>query len=93
MIYKLDYTGSVVSVEIIPSAMKHGLNEDDILYVLKNSIFDETLKTDQNKTLSIGFDGKARLIEIIFHVVSDEYIVVFHAMPCRKNYVERILDK
>ena len=93
MIYKLDYTGSVVNVDIIPSAMKHGLNEDDILYALKHSIFDETLETDPSKTLSIGYDGKARLIEIIFHVISDEYIVVFHAMPCRKNYIERILNK
>ena len=91
MIDKLVLAGFVVDVEILPSATKHGLSEEDILYALRQSIYDETLEADPNKTLSIGYDGKARLMEIIFHVISDEYIVVFHAMPCRKNYIERML--
>ena len=65
-------------------------SNEDIFYTLEQSIHDETLQTDPNKTLSIGFDSKARLLEIIFHVISDEHIVVFHAMPCRKTYIEGI---
>ena len=64
---------------------------DDILCALERSIYDETLETDPNKTLSIGYDEKARLLEVIFHVLSDEHIVVFHSMPCRKYYIERML--
>ncbi|MCL2158466.1 MAG: hypothetical protein FWH48_03570 [Oscillospiraceae bacterium] len=90
MIDKIEFFGSAVDVEILPSAKKHGLSEEDILYALRQSIYDETLESDPNKTLSIGYDGKARLIEIIFHVISDENIVVFHAMPCRRNYIERM---
>ena len=93
MIEKLEFADSVVNVEIISSATKHGLSEEDILYALRQSIYDETLETDPNKTLSIGYDGKARLIEVIFHVLSDVHIVVFHAMPCRKSYIERMLRK
>ena len=91
MIDKLKIAESVVSVEILHSATKHGQSKDDILCALGQSIYDETLETDPNKTLSIGYDGNARLLEVIFHVLSDEHIVVFHSMPCRKHYIERMI--
>jgi hypothetical protein len=91
MIDKLTIAGSEVSVEIIPSATRHGQSKEDILRALEWSIYDETLETDPNKTLSIGYDRNARLLEVVFHVLSDEHIVVFHAMPCRKHYIERML--
>jgi hypothetical protein len=83
--------GSEVNIEILPSATKHGQSKEDILCALERSIYDETLETDPDKTLSIGYDGNARLLEIIFHVLSEEHIVVFHSMPCRKHYIERML--
>ena len=89
---KLAIAGFSVNVEILPSAIKHGLVKADILYALEHSIYDETLETDPNKTLSIGYDLKARLLEVIFHVLSDEKILVFHAMLCRKYYIERMLQ-
>ena len=91
MIDKLSIVGSIVNVEILPSATKHGQSRDDILCALERSIYDETLETDPNKTLSIGYDMSARLLEVIFHVLSDEHIVVFHSMPCRKHYIERMV--
>ena len=91
MFYKLTISGSVVDIEILPSAIKHGQNEEDILCALERSIYDETLESDPNKTLAIGYDNNAGLLEVIFHVVSDEHIVVFHSMPCRKYYAERIV--
>ena len=59
MIDKLEVSGSVVDVEILQSATKHGISEEDILCALRQSIYDETLENDQNKTLSVGYDGKA----------------------------------
>jgi hypothetical protein len=91
LIDELTIEGSKVSVEILPSATKHGQSRDDILCALERSIYDETLETDPNKTLSIGFNRNARLLEVIFHVLSDEHIVVFHAMPCRKHYIDRMV--
>ena len=91
MIDKLTVAGSAVNVEILPSATRHGQSKEDIFCALEQSIYDETLETDPNKTLSIGYDGNARLLEVIFHVLSDKHIVVFHSMPCRKNYIERMV--
>jgi len=87
---KIAFNGSSVSVEILPTATKHGQSKEDILLALERSIYDETLENDPNKTLAIGYDGNAKLLEVIFHVISDEHIVVFHAMPCRKYYIERM---
>ena len=89
---KIIIAGSAVIVEILSSAYKHGQSREDILSALERSIYDETLETDPNKTMSIGYDRNAKLLEIIFHVLSDEHIVVFHAMPCRKHYIERMVD-
>lgn len=80
-----------MNVEILPSATKHGQSREDILYSLERSIYDETLESEPNKTLSIGYDRNARLLEVIFHVLSDEHIVVFHSMLCRKYYLERMM--
>ena len=90
LINKITIDGSTVGVEILPSATKHGQSKDDILYALERCIHDETLSNDPNKTLAIGYDVNARLLEVIFHVITDEHIVVFHAMPCRKKYIERM---
>jgi len=88
---KLIIDGYVVNIEILPSATKHGQTKEDIICALERSIYDETLESEPNKTLSIGYDSNARLLEVIFHVVSDEHIVVFHSMLCRKYYIERMV--
>ena len=90
MIERITLDGSLLNVEILPTATKHGQSKEDILSALEKCIYDETLENDPNKTLAIGYDGNAKLLEVIFHVVSDEYIVVFHSMPCRKYYIERM---
>jgi hypothetical protein len=92
LIDKLVISGSVVNIEILPSATKHGQSRNDILYALERSIYDETLEDEPNKTLAIGYYENANLLEVIFHVVTDEHIVVFHSMPCRKYYIERMIN-
>jgi hypothetical protein len=54
--------------------------------------FDETLETNLNKSLSIGYDSNTKLLEIIFHVINDEHIIVFHAMLYRKYYIKRMMS-
>jgi hypothetical protein len=44
LFYKLTINGSVVNIEILPSATKHGQNKEDILCALEQSIYDETLE-------------------------------------------------
>jgi len=91
LIEKIIIGDSGVNIEILPSAMKHGQSRDDIICALERCIYDETLEDEPNKTLAIGYDRNAKLLEVIFHVVTDEHIVVFHSMPCRKYYIERMM--
>ena len=79
-----------LEIRITPSANKHGVDNDNILYGLEQCIYDEILDNEPNKTLAIGFDKKGELIEIIFSVVSENKIVIFHSMKCRKSFIERI---
>jgi len=41
----------------------------------------------KDKHLLIGFDSNANLIEIIYDVIDDDTVLVFHAMKCRKAYI------
>ena len=77
-------------VIITPSANKHGVSNDNILFGLEQCVYDEVLENEPNKTLAIGFDKNGELIEIIFSIVSESKIVVFHSMKCRKTFIERI---
>ena len=77
-------------IRITPSANKHGVSSDDILFGLEQCVYDEVLENEPNKTLAIGFDKNGELIEIIFSIVYESKIVVFHSMKCRKTFIERI---
>jgi sulfur transfer complex TusBCD TusB component (DsrH family) len=85
--------GNIIEFKFTQSAYKHGITQQGILKALNHSIYDETLVEIPNKTLFVGYDEKARLIEVICDVVSENVVVVYHAMPCRKQYRERILGK
>ena len=83
--------GIETDIEIVPSALKHGKTAEDILSVLERAVYDETLTADPNKTLVVGFDANANLTEIIFLVLAEGKIVVYHAMPCRKIYMDKAI--
>jgi hypothetical protein len=40
--------------------------------------------------LIIGFDRKANLLEIMYNIIDEDTINVFHAMKCRKNFLPLI---
>jgi len=42
------------------------------------------------KHLLIGFDIKLNLIEILYNVLDDEKIRVFHAMKCTEKYLKLV---
>ena len=89
----VDIVGNIIEFKFTKSAFKHGITEKGILKALDMSIYDETLVEIPNKTLFVGYDENARLIEVICDVISDELVVIYHAMPCRTQYRERILGK
>jgi hypothetical protein len=93
MIEKRNICGIEHTVEITKSALKHGKTKEDILSVLENIVYDEMIDDDPAKTLSVGFDANTRLTELILHEVEEYHMVVFHAMPCRKEYVAKLIRR
>ena len=75
-----------VAIEFNPSAFKHGVNEDAIRYAIINVIYDDIWDNDADKHLLLGFDNNGNLLEIMYNVIDEQSINVFHAMKCRSIY-------
>ena len=79
-----------VIVEFNPSVSKHGITEDAIRYAIVNAIYDDVWDNDVDKHLLIGFDHNGNLLEIMYNVIDEQSINVFHAMKCRSIYYHLI---
>jgi hypothetical protein len=83
-----------VVIEFNRSAFKHGVTKFDIMTAVEQFIYDNMLPGDGNTTaeqyLLIGFDTQANLLEIIYKVIDEQTINVFHAMKCRKAYLSLV---
>jgi len=88
-----------ISIKCVPSAFKHGVAETDIHMAFDNVLYDERLDESDGeeefngKYLLIGFDRNANPIEILYNVINEDTIKVFHAMKCRNIYLPRIRSK
>ncbi|GHV76815.1 hypothetical protein AGMMS49942_16360 [Spirochaetia bacterium] len=67
------------------SAFKHHITEADIRMAFDTARYDELHEND--KYLLIGFDRNANLIEILYNVIDEDTINVFHAMKCTSSNV------
>ncbi|MDR1786337.1 MAG: hypothetical protein LBR23_07770 [Spirochaetaceae bacterium] len=67
------------------SAFKHGYTEEDIYNAIQERRYDE-LFDGENRYLLIGSDRNGNLIEILYNLLEDDQIRIFHAMKCRKEY-------
>jgi hypothetical protein len=72
------------------SAFKHGLIEADILWAFQTIEYDAMLEEYAGKHLLIGFDKSANLIEVLYNVIDDNTVLVFHAMKCRPAFIALI---
>ena len=81
----------VPNIEFVPSAFKHAVSEDNIRWVLLNHIADGIIEEDdETKYLTVGFDKKGILLEIMYNYIDEKTIKVFHAMKCRKQFYEKL---
>ena len=80
-----------VTIEFNLAAFKHGRNEADIKMAFDTAKYDGSLDEDdpdaEGKHLLIGFDCNANLIEVLYNVIADGRIRVFHAMRCRSTFI------
>jgi len=71
-----------VFVKCVPSAFKHGITEVNIRHAILNWRYDDIVEDDPGKHLLIGFDSNANLLEIMYNVIDEQTVRVFHAMKC-----------
>jgi len=78
------------NIKFNEAAFRHGITENDIRRVLAYPRFDGAVDEDddENKYLVLGFDTKGNLLEIMYNVIDDQSINIFHAMKCRKAFLK-----
>jgi hypothetical protein len=82
-------TTRVVVVEILPSAHKHGISDDDTRHGFENAEASITVPDQPDFSMIIGPDETGRLLEIGV-VADDDNDYVIHAMPTRPMYLKLI---
>jgi uncharacterized DUF497 family protein len=81
-------------IVFVPSAFKHAFSEENIRWVLLNSLADGVIEEDdETKYLSIGFDKTGNLLEIMYNYIDEKTIKVFHAMRCRKQFYKKLEEE
>ena len=79
----------VVALEILPSARKHGISDDDIRHAITNAIAAIKHLEQSDFTMLIGPDRAVGLIEVGV-LETDDQDCVIHAMPARQKYLAMI---
>ena len=75
-------------MEILGSAFKHGIGTADIETAWTRYVRQFVERDDPLKVIRIGFDSRARLLEIGGEIYADGREKIFHAMPARRKYLE-----
>jgi len=70
------------------AAFKHGIVKADIYKAFEQRLFDNALNGEEHKNLLIGLDRNGNPLEIMYNILDGEAINVFHAMKCRKAYLD-----
>jgi hypothetical protein len=72
-------------VDVLPSAFRHGIANEDMQHALRNALVVEQVAEDPDRFLVLGPDPSARILELI---VLDRPLgpAVIHAMQMRQQY-------
>jgi hypothetical protein len=72
-------------VEVLPSALRHGLDPEDIQHALVHALAVDEIGEDPLRYLVLGPDRAANLLELVALDRPDGPAVI-HAMPMRDKY-------
>ena len=75
-----------IAVEFNPSAFRHGVTEAAIRHAIINVVYDDVWDDAADKHLLLGFDNNGNPVEVMYNVIDEQTINVFHAMKCRSVY-------
>jgi len=79
-------------VIILDSARKHGISDVDMLGIVYDPYIVVEIRAEPRKTLFLGFDNKARPIEVITDTGTDGQEYIIHADKMTKQY-ETLLEE
>jgi hypothetical protein len=74
------------SIEFNQTAFRHGYTEADIRWALVTHICDELMEGFENKYAVIGFDLSGSPMEVMYNIIDEHSINIFHAMKCRDTF-------
>jgi len=77
---------------ILDSARKHGIADVDMLRIVKQPKVAYIIRSVPEKTLLLGFDTKARALEVVTDTMTDGQLCIIHADKITKKY-EKLLEE
>jgi len=77
---------------ILDSARKHGIADDDLIDVIEDPYVIMEMRDNPVKMMFLGFDSKARAIEVITDTGTDGQVYVVHADLITKQ-TEKLLEE
>lgn len=80
-------TTIVVGVEILASARRHGISEDDIRHAVENAVAGGQGADESSFMMLVGPDQSGNILEIGI-VVTDDIEYAIHAMRARTQYLK-----
>lgn len=77
-------------MKVHDSARRHGVLPEDAIQAADWPLWIEPIDEEQwpRRDLRLGFDTRARLLEIVVLIFESRDEMVIHAMPARKQYWE-----
>jgi hypothetical protein len=72
------------------SAFKHGVTEADIRWAFNTVEIDELILGSDNKYRLLGFNTKGNMIEVLYNLINDHRVNVFHAFPCSDAFLKSL---
>jgi hypothetical protein len=65
------------------SAFKHGFSKEDVQHAFENYLFDGEIENEEGGLLLVGLDREGLPLEILYDILDNETINVFHVRRCR----------
>lgn len=82
-----------MELDIRSSALKHGITPESIAHAVSFPLLvDDEFETDSPKVLVLGPDRAGNMLEVI-GTYAENVFRVFHAMPARTGYLQRLERK
>jgi hypothetical protein len=77
-----------MGLTIIDSARKHGISDEDIIYIIEHALEVIEIEEEPQKLLYFGFDRSLRTLEVITVLKVNGEEIVIHAMKATKKVIK-----